>query len=205
MKKYNNIIQGTPEWHHKRLGKVSGTVLKSIMGTPKAKQDQIYDTVAESLIVGDESEEYENPMDRGTRLQSDAIAAFELETGKVVEETGYIENDENPKIGYSPDGIISDIEDLEIKCPLKKNYIKMWLTNEVPDEYLWQMVQAFIVNPKLEKRYFIGYHPGIEIHPLHIIEVNREEIKDHIESATKKQNEFLQEVDVILKSLIKEL
>lgn len=205
MKKYKEIIQLSPEWHHVRKGKISGTVLKSIMGTPKAKQDALYELVAESLIVGEESEEYESAMDRGVRLESQAISIFELESGLSVESIGFIEHDENSRIGYSPDGIISDTEDVEVKCPLGKNYVKMWLTNQVPDEYYWQMVQAFVVNPKLQKRYFIGYHPNITVHPIHIIEVLRETLTDDIEKATVDQKAFLKELDTILKTIIKEL
>lgn len=204
MKKHQ-IAQLSPEWHQIRKGKISGTVLKSIMGTPKAKQDALYELVAESLMVGEESQEYENAMDRGVRLEPEAISIFELEKDMRVESVGFIENDENSKIGYSPDGVISDNEDVEVKCPLGKNYVKMWLTDKVPDEYYWQMVQAFVVNPELNKRYFVGYHPNITVHPIHIIEVNREDIKDDIEKAAVGQKAFLKEVDDILKTIIKEL
>lgn len=197
--------QGSPEWHQIRKGKITGTTLKSIMGTPKARQDAIYELVAESLMIGEESEEYENAMDRGLRLQSDALSSFELEKNLKVQEYGYFEHDTQPRIGYSPDGEISDEEDIEIKCPLGKNYVKMWLTNLIPEEYFWQVVQAFIVNPKLQKRYFVGYHPNIERHPLHIIEVTRETLKESIVRAETNQKEFIKEVDEILKTLIKEL
>lgn len=205
MKKYNDIEQGSPEWHHLRKGKITGTTLKSIMGTPKARQDAIYEIVAERLTVGVEDGDYESPMDRGTRLEPDALSTFELETGLSIERTGFVEHDDNSLIGYSPDALILDREDedVEVKCPGGKNYVKMWLTNQVPEEYLWQVVQAFIVNPKLQKRYFVGYNPDISIHPIHIIEVTREEIVDHIENAKVAQIKFLGEVENILKDLIK--
>lgn len=203
MKKYDNIIQGSSEWLQKRKGVISGTVLKSLMGTPKAKQEQIYETVAERLTLGVDDGDYESPMDRGIRLEDEAIAMFELEKGIVVEKTGFVECDENSFIGYSPDGLIGEGEDIEVKCPLGKNYVKMWLKNEIPEEYIWQTVQAFIVNPKLKKRYFVGYHPDISIHPLHIIEVTRETIENKISEAKVAQEQFLEEVDKILKDLIK--
>lgn len=207
MKKHNDIIQGTPEWFQKRKGVITGTTLKGIMGTPKARQDAIYEMVAERLTVGvEDNDNYESPMDRGTRLEPDAIAQFEIETGKTVERTGFVEHDDNSLIGYSPDGLIldtDDTEDVEVKCPGGKNYVKMWLTNQIPEEYLWQVVQAFVVNPKLQKRFFVGYNPDISIHPIHIIESTREEIADHIERAKVAQDTFLGEVDEILKTLIK--
>lgn len=203
MKKHN-IEQGTNEWHQIRKGKITGTTLKSIMGTPKARQEAIYEIIAERLTVGVE-EDYENAMERGTRLEPDAIAMFELESGKSVERIGFAEDDNNPLIANSPDGLIGENEAVEAKCMGGKNHVKMWLTNKVPDEYEWQVVQYFIVNEKLEKLYFIGYNPDIPIHSLHIIEVNRESILEDIEKAKVAQKVFLGEVETILKTLIPEL
>jgi len=204
MKKHDNITQGTDAWFQIRKGKITGTTLKAIMGTPKARQEAMYEIIAERLTEGVESEsDYENPMDRGVRLEDEAIAMFEFESGKKVERTGFIENDENSFIAYSPDGIISDEEDVEVKCPLGKNYVKMWLTDEVPEEYFWQMVQAFVVNPKLERRWFVGFNPEITVHPLHIKEVRREKIESEIKTARMKQEEFLAEVEEKLKGIIK--
>ena len=203
MKKHN-IEQKSDEWFHLRKGKITGTTLKSIMGTPKARQDAIYEIIAERLTVGIESEtSEENAMDRGSRLEPDAIAMFELETGKQVERIGLCEEDDNSQIANSPDGLIGDDEAIEAKCMGGKNHVKMWLTNEIPDEYFWQSVQYFIVNKKLKKLYFIGYNPNIPVHPLHIIELERENIKEDIENAKKSQKEFLEEVEKILKTIIK--
>lgn len=203
MIKHDDIEQGSSEWHHMRKGKVTGTTLKAIMGTPNARQDAIYEIIAERLTVGvDEEENYENPMDRGIRLEPDAIAAFELETNKQVQRTGFAQDNENPLIANSPDGLIGEEEAVEAKCMGGKNHVKMWLTNKVPDEYKWQVIQYFVVNDKLKKLYFIGWRPEITVHPLHIIEVQRENIAIDIEKARKFQGAFLQEVDSILSTII---
>lgn len=204
MKKHNEIQQGTEAWHQIRKGKITGTTLKAIMGTPKARQEAKYEIIAERLTIGVDMD-YENPMDRGHRLESEALAAFEFETGKKIETTGYIEQDDNSLIGYSPDALVmntNDEEDVEVKCPLGKNYVKMWLTNEVPEEYYWQMVQGFAVNPVLKKRWFVGYNPDISLHPLHIIEVKRDDVENDIETAIEKQNIFLLEVESELEKII---
>jgi len=205
MKKHNDIKQGTEAWHQIRKGKITGTTLKAIMGTPKARQDAMYELIAERLTVGVEMD-YENPMDRGIRLEPEALAMFEFHTGKKVETTGFVEHDENSLVGYSPDGLIKDTddkEDVEVKCPGGKNYVKMWLTNEVPEEYYWQLIQAFVVNPKLEVRWFVGYNPDISIHPIHIIKVTREQVANNIVVAQEKQLAFLSEVDAKLAEIIK--
>ena len=201
MKKYDKIEQGSDYWHQIRKGKITGTVLKGIMGTPKARQEAIYEMIAQRLTVGIGDDE--NPMDRGTRLEDEAIAAFELESGKTVEKTGFCEDDEDSSIANSPDGLIGQTEAIEVKCPGGKNHVKVWLTNEVPDEYEWQVVQYFIVNEKLEKLYFVSYNPDIPVHPLHILEIKREDIKLDIANARKAQEAFLVEIEAILQTIIK--
>jgi len=200
MKKIN-IEQGSPEWEQLRKTHFTGTMLKGICGTPKARQEMLYEVIANRLILGVDSDtDYENPMDRGSR--------FELEKNVSIERVGFIENDENPIISNSPDGYVKDTDDkiaIEIKCPLGKNYVKLWLTNKVPEEYLYQVFQYFIVNPKLEKLYFVGYHPQIQVHPLHIIEVFRKDILQEIETCKVEQEKFLSEAEAIIKKIIPEL
>jgi len=203
MKKHN-MEQKTDEWFHIRKGKITGTTLKAIMGTSKARQEAMYEIIAERLTVGVESEgDYENPMQRGTRLEPDAISAFELETGKNVERVGFAEDDDNPLIANSPDGLIGEDEAIEAKCLGGKNHIKMWLTNEIPDEYFWQVVQYFVVNKKLQTLYFVGYNPDIPIHSLHIIEIKKADIEEETKKAKKEQKKFLDEVDTLLAKIIK--
>lgn len=205
MKKYDNIEQGSDEWFQIRKGKITGTTLKSIMGTPRARQEAIYEIIAERLTVGIENEtSYENPMERGKRLEPEAIAMFEFVTGKKVSKTGFCEDDENSSIANSPDGLIEEEDGaLEIKCFGGKNYVKMWLTNEIPDEYQAQKIQYFVLNENLKTLYFAGYNPDIPVHPMHIIEVHRADVLDEIEKAREAQVAFLVEVNTILKTIIK--
>jgi putative phage-type endonuclease len=204
MVKNKQIKQLSSEWFHKRKGAITGTRLGKICGTPKARQEMIYEIVGERLKVGVE-EEYEDPRDRGIRLEDEAVAQFEFSTGLSVEKCGFCESDDDCYIAYSPDGIISgtdDTEDVEVKCPLEKNFVKIWLTNEIPEEYYYQILQAFVVNEKLKKRYFIAYNPEIQIHPLHIIEIKREEIEEDILKAKESQKAFLAEVEAVLSKII---
>jgi len=204
MKKHTNIEQGTDEWFQIRKGKITGTTLKQIMKNNSTRQEAIYEIIAERLTSGLSAEtDHENAMDRGNRLEPDAIAFFELQYGVQVERVGFCEDDTNPLIANSPDGLIGDTEAIEVKCPGGKNYVKMWLTNKVPDEYYWQVLQYFIVNEKLEKLYFVGYHPDIEVHPMHVIEVYRGDLEKMIIDARESQEAFLSEVASILKTIVK--
>ena len=198
------VEQRSPEWYQLRKGKITGTGLSKIMGTPSAKKEYFYEIIAERLMVGNpDAEEYENPMDRGLRLEDDGITEFEFATGKRVEKMGICESSENSQIINSPDGLIGEDEAIEIKCMGGKNHIKFWFENEVPKDYVSQVIQYFVVNKNLKTLWFVGYNPDIPTHPLHILEVKRSEKEEEIKKALKAQEEFIEEVNQKLKEIIK--
>lgn len=198
----HEVSQKSPEWLHIRKGKISGTALKGLMGTPKARQDAIYDLIGERLKTGVDDGTYESPIDRGNRLEPFAVREYEMLTGNSVDTTGFCESDTNSFVGNSPDGLIGEDGAIEIKCPEHKNYIKYWLTNELPDEYLWQVVQYFVVNDNLKWLDFVVYNPDIAVHPIHIIKVLRDDIKEKILQASEKQKEAIDEINKIISDLI---
>ena len=203
MRILRDLQQGTEEWHNKKLGVISGTVLDGILGTPKARESTKYEIIGERLIPKlDMDYLHEAPMLRGVRLEPQAIAAFEFVTGKQVERVGFCEHDDWPAICYSPDGLVLDTdysEDCEIKCPEAKNYMKIVMTNEVPKEYKAQIIQGFVVNPKLMIRWFVAFNPDMPKYPIHIIKVTRESLATEIADAFEEEKKFLLEVEEELK------
>ena len=205
MKVNRNLLQGTAEWHNRKLGTVGGTGLQDIMGTPYKRGETLYEIIAERLTPEVDMEHLHEPsMSRGMRLENEAVLAFEYVTGKKTERCGICEKDDNRYITYSPDALVLDTdetEDVECKCPEGKNYMKIVLSNEVPKEYHWQIVQGFCVNPKLETRWFVAYNPDIPLHPIHIIPCLRSEYADDIMKAQEETAKFLEEVEEKLASL----
>lgn len=205
MKVHNDIEQGTLDWHFIRKGKITGTVLKDILGTPRARQEAFYELIAERLTEGVSAED-ENARDRGHRLEDEARAIFEFRTQKSVETVGFCEKDSNPFITNSPDGLIKngDVYDeaIEIKCFEGKKFVKTWFTNTVPDEYWAQVLQYFIVNEQLQTLYFVAYCPEITMYPMHVITIHRENIVTDIAEAEAAQVAFLEEVQEKLKEII---
>lgn len=200
MKTYN-MPQQSPEWLQKKKGVVSGTQAKGIMGTAKARQEALYDIVGETLKMG-VTTEYENPIDRGNRLEPEAVAAYEMETGLHTTKVGFAEHETNSRIGNSPDRFVGDVGALEIKCPEHKNHIKYMLEKKVPDDYIWQVVQYFVVHEKLEWLDFMSYNPDLPSHPIFIIRVTRFELMDKIIELESKEQQFIVEVNQILETLI---
>jgi hypothetical protein len=135
------------------------------------------------------------------------LAEFEKVKGKIVDRAGFCQSEDNEWIGYSPDGLLKVgkkySEDIEIKCLASKNHLRVWLENIIPEEYEAQIIQAFIVNNDLKKRYFVSYDPRITIHPIHIIEVNRKDYEEKIKDYKARQLEFIESINNKLAEIIK--
>lgn len=122
------------------------------------KKIGFYELIAEKLGLPPDTDE--NQMERGTRLEKDAIARFSEETGIEVDTSLLIwarEDDEN--IAVSPDGVIGETEAVEAKCLSSANHIKAFIERRIPDDYVLQALQYFVVNDQLEKLHFIFFDP----------------------------------------------
>ena len=188
------------EWLAGRIGKITGSRLKDIVvkrGT--GKKIGFYELIAERLGIPADGE---NAMDRGTRLEAEAVEAFKKETGKEVDTNLYIWlRDDDESIAISPDGVIGKTEALECKCLSSARHIEAFLTKEIPDEYEFQKLQYFIVNDKLETLYFAFYDPRLLAKPFFYLTVNRKDIEDDIKQYLDYQRNTLAEVNAIVNQL----
>lgn len=204
MKTYDSVEQRTPEWEKLRLGKVTGTGLDRIVGSAKVRDTYFWELLAERLTVDDGSNE--TALQRGNRLEDEARQKIAEVLGKKIEITGFCESEENSYIGYSPDGLIKKgkkfTEDIEIKCPSSAKHVKYWQEDVIPEEYYAQIVQGFIVNPDLKKRYFVSYDPRIAVKPIWYKEITRDELIDDIIDYKQKQVEFIDKVNEKLAEIL---
>lgn len=186
------------EWKVWRLGKITGSRLKDII-SKNGRKVESYALIAESWIgsaaLAEEEESAELAMQRGKRLEPEAIQRFKDETGKKVvwhnDDIGW-ESDGDNRIALSPDASIGITEAVEAKCLAAKRHIEVRITNKIPADHNYQKLQYFITNEKLRKLYFVFYHPlfpkGLDYF---VIEVNRKDIKDEIAAALKYQQDEL--------------
>ncbi len=198
----SNHEQGSQEWFDDRLGRVTGSKgggLPDIMGTKDAYEGLLYQKVGERLMDHVDMENNdESARNRGKRLEPEGLSAFEYVTGKKTYPSGLVKNPENEWIAYSPDGLISESEDVEVKCPEEKNYMRILESKKVPKEYEWQITQGFCTNPKLMTRWFVAYNPEIKDYPIVIVRCDRADWQDHIDRAMDKQLQFLADVEIKL-------
>lgn len=187
-------------WLSARYGKITGSRLKDIVvkrGT--GKKIGFYELIAERLGIPADGE---SPMDRGSRLESEAIDLFQKETDKSVDTSLVLwMREDNESIAVSPDGFMGKEEAVEVKCLSSARHIEALLTGEIPSDYEFQVLQYFIVNESLQILYFIFYDPRLLAKPFFFQKVARDSLKDRIEEYLKFQSDTLAEVDKIVLEL----
>lgn len=202
MQVITDFEQGSEEWHEFRRGKISGTRLGEVYSPRGTRKIGFYETIAERLALDPDDE---NRMERGLRLEQEAVDLFCKVKKKKVERPAVCVSDLNPNIIQSPDGLIKKggkyVEAVEVKCISPARHIQAVVENEVPKEFESQMIQYFIVNEDLQKLYFVFYDPRIQAVPLHIIEVTRKEVEPTIQRFIDFQIEQLAAIDEIVERL----
>ena len=188
-------------WFAGRRGKITGTRLKDIIvkrGTGHKKG--YYELIAERLATEPEGDE--TAMDRGVRLEEEAIQKFVEITGKELDTSLVIwSRDDNESIAISPDAFIGNKIAVEAKCLSSASHIEAWLTQEIPTEYQDQAIQYFVVNDELETLYFCFYDPRIPCKDFFWIEVSRESVKDKVAEYLAYERDTLAEINEIVNTL----
>lgn len=197
-----NLEQGSEAWVEFRKGKISGTILGDVYSKRGGRKIGFYQLIADRLGLEPDDE---NRMDRGLRLEDEAIAEFEKQTGLKVEQDGICVSDFDERVINSPDGLIEQdgkyVGAVEIKCISPARHIQAIVEKKIPAEFESQVIQYFVVNQDLQTLHFIFYDPRITCKPYYCIEVKREEVADKIEFFKNWQVETLKEIDEIVESL----
>lgn len=191
------ILKFTKEadWLDARRGRVTGTRagnfgLKRGGGYKKG----FYEVIAERVAVPRDDE---NVMDRGKRIEEEAVERFAKETGKKVQYDKVLcVREDDPNIAFSPDALIGKTESIEVKCLNSPSHIEAYLTKKVPSEYEEQYIQPFVVNDSLKTLYFVFYDPSMP-KDFFFFEIHRKDVKDKIEEQLGIQRQLLAEIAAI--------
>lgn len=138
------IVQGSPEWHALRLGKVTASrvadiVAKTKTGWSASRANYLAELICERL-TGAQQERFTNvAMQWGVENEPLARKAYEFMTDNAVTLIGFVDHPRISMSGASPDGLIADAGLVEIKCPNTATHIDTLLTQTVPGKYITQM------------------------------------------------------------------
>jgi putative phage-type endonuclease len=196
--------QRTEEWHEARLGKVTASRLADVIATIKtgeaaARANYRIELVAERLIGMRSPGFTSQAMQWGIDYERAAVAAYELETGRIVSDVGFVLHPEIADSGASPDGLVGDDGLIEIKCPETRTHVHTLLHKNVPAQYMpqiqWQM--ACTGRSWVD---FVSFDPRLPEHlMLAIIKVERDQsLIEHYQNEVKK---FLDEVSKTVSTL----
>lgn len=137
--------QGTEEWLEARAGKVTASMFSTAISRLKsggmAKQAIDYaHRVAHERIGGSAlGGNYTTwQMERGTELEWEARAGYEVKTGGLVNESGLIVA-EGGMFGYSSDGLVGDDGLIEIKTPASPAVLSELIINKSFTQYMAQI------------------------------------------------------------------
>jgi putative phage-type endonuclease len=137
--------QRSPEWFAARLGRLTGSRAADMLATIKtgeaaARRDLRMQLVCERLTQSLQEDGFINAaMQRGIDCEPLAFAAYEAETGQVVQRSGFCAHN-TLAIGCSLDGHIEDFEGiLECKCPKSATHLRYLKAGVVPADYLPQI------------------------------------------------------------------
>lgn len=200
-----NKYETEQDWLAARRGKVTGSTLKDVVTLRgDGKKIGYYQLLADKLCIAPDGE---NVLERGHRLETEAIEKFTEYTGKEVNTDLVIwTRDDNENIALSPDGYIEEggkiVEAVEVKCLASARHIEAKVTNSIPKEYEFQVLQYFIVNDELEQLHFVMYDPRfIESLQTLIFTIDRADKKDEIETYLDYQRGMLEEIEELANKL----
>ncbi len=145
--KIYNFKQNTDDWTKVRLGKLTASSAQAISTNGKGLETLAFEKVAE-IMTGKAKEHYINAdMERGNEFEAMARNSYELESGNIVKEIGFVEMDEF--VGCSPDGFIGKNGLVEIKCKNDPNFVRYLYNKKIDANHIWQMqMQMYVTKRK---------------------------------------------------------
>lgn len=140
----DEIVQGSPEWHALRCGKVTASrvadvVAQTSKGWGASRANYAAELIAERL-TGVAAEGFTNAaMQWGTDQEPNARMAYEFMHDVAVEQVAFVVHPSIPDAGASPDGLVGENGLVEIKCPNTATHIDTLIKQMIPAKYITQM------------------------------------------------------------------
>lgn len=175
------LVQGSPEWHRFRAGKITASAFADVMtgGKGKTRRSYMMRLIAERLTGKPQESFTSREMQWGIDCEPQARALYEFVTGNEVRQVGMVMRSE--WVGCSPDGLVGDDGGIEIKCPNTSTHIGYCIANELPDDYRWQVQGCLWVTGRAWWD-FVSFDPRLPQRMIHVVRCLPDE-KMHAELA----------------------
>lgn len=177
----NEIEQRSDEWHEQRRGLITASRFADVIavgrnGKPlKAREDYMLELLHERTSGQPKQPISSRSLTWGTEVEEFARKAYELETGLLVADAGFIVHPAHPFIGGSPDGLVGSDGLIEIKSPHdEKVHLRTWLCS-MPSDHTPQVQGNLMCSERLWLD-FISYDPRSgEPYRLYIQRIERDD------------------------------
>lgn len=204
MKITYEVEQGSPEWLNMRLGLITCSELSAIRADGAGAQTYI-NGLAYERITGESSSVFDGNewTKRGHELEPVAREIYEKKTGLVVSLVSFVEN---KGFGYSPDGLIYDIEKsidfpvgaIEIKTKQPSEQIHILRTNEIPKKHLDQL-HGGLSCANLDWIDFVSYCPNL---PIFIKRVHKSDCLDDLENIERLVGKYNKQIEKVVSEIM---
>ena len=199
-----NKLQGNGAWFNARTGKLTASRMKNAMkylkgGADSADRRDLKIEILCERLTGDIVDKFVNQaMQWGIDKEPEAKEQYELKTGRLIKDVGFVDHPKIEFCGASPDGLV-DEGLIEIKCPTTATHLNWILAGVVPDDHKPQMcLQALCTGrPWVD---FVSYDPRMP-------EANRLFVRRYTPSTEELAGveaeavKFLQEVEEMFEQL----
>ena len=152
---HRDVQQRTPEWDELRLGRITASAIADLMPAKSKPVDswtetqvKILYTVAAERMTGVRKDGFDSRAMAWGREQEDlARQVYEIYTGNLVEQVGFIERDEWE--GCSPDGLVDTDGLVELKCPNSDTHLQYRaIAGRLEADYFWQVQDQLRVSER---------------------------------------------------------
>lgn len=128
------VEQGDDAWHKLRLGVITASEVHNVIAKPRSGKKwpdmkmSYFHTLLAEVCTGVAPEVNAKALARGKQYENDARTLFKFTSGVNVTESPIIYRDESMRTACSPDGLCSDGNGLELKCPFtSRDFMKFRL------------------------------------------------------------------------------
>jgi predicted phage-related endonuclease len=187
------IEQRSDEWFAERAGKITASRMSDVMverelgefksgprkGQPRpqplALVGYAHQLAAERLTQKPRKQVKAYALQWGRDVEPAAVAAYQAETGYIVQQCGFIQHPKFDFVGASPDFLVGTDGGGEIKSPESPEVHLETLLNGLPQEHIEQIQGGLWVTGR-QWWDFVSYHPDFpEQHRIYIQRVPRDD------------------------------
>lgn len=198
------IIQGTPEWHAVRCGKVTASriadLTAKIKSGPSASRTTYMGELICERLTGIVTEGFKSgPMQWGADNEPQARLNYAFDHNVEIEEVGFVDHPTIKMAGASPDGLIGADGLAEFKCPNTATHLETLRTRNVPGAYIKQMYWQMACTGR-QWNDFTSYDPRLP-EQMQMITIRLERDAEVIRQLEAEVSSFIAELDATVADL----